>query len=77
MFVRTKSTPNSPRKSIQIVESVREDNKVKQALQKRDAITHTHPRSRVARKYNEIARKIAGDIVEDSNWFSRIFGKEY
>ena len=32
MFVRTKSTPNSPRKSIQIVESIREGNKVKQRI---------------------------------------------
>jgi transposase len=32
MFVRTKSTPNSPRKSIQIVESVRDGLKVKQRI---------------------------------------------
>jgi len=32
MFVRTKSTPNSPRKSVQIVESVRDGDKVKQRI---------------------------------------------
>lgn len=32
MFVRTKSTPNSPRKSIQIVETYRKDGKVKQKI---------------------------------------------
>jgi transposase len=32
MFVRVKSTPNSPRKSIQIVESVRKGNKVSQKI---------------------------------------------
>ena len=29
MFIRVKTTPNSPRKSVQIVESFRVDNKVK------------------------------------------------
>lgn len=32
MYVRTKTTPNSPRKSIQIVESVRDGDKVKQKI---------------------------------------------
>ncbi len=32
MFVRVKSTPNSPRKTVQIVESIRDGNKVKQKI---------------------------------------------
>lgn len=32
MFIRTKSTPNSPRKSVQIVQSIRKDNKVSQKI---------------------------------------------
>ena len=32
MFVRVKSTPNSPRKSVQIVESLRDGDKVKQRI---------------------------------------------
>ncbi len=32
MFIRTKSTPNSPRKSVQIVESVRDGTRVKQKI---------------------------------------------
>lgn len=32
MFIRTKTTPNSPRKSIQIVESIRDGNKIKQKI---------------------------------------------
>jgi len=32
MFIRVKTTPNSPRKSVQIVESVRDGNKVKQRI---------------------------------------------
>ncbi len=32
MFIRVKTTPNSPRKSVQIVESVRDGNTVKQRI---------------------------------------------
>ena len=32
MFVRVKTTPNSPRKSVQIVESVRDGTKIKQRI---------------------------------------------
>ncbi len=32
MFIRVKTTPNSPRKSVQLVESVRDGNKVKQKI---------------------------------------------
>ena len=32
MFVRVKSTPNSPRKSVQLVESMRQGDKVKQKI---------------------------------------------
>ena len=59
-----------------IIGIIPEDDKVKEALTKRDAVMHTHPRSKVAKKYTEIAKKIAGDIVEDGNWFSKLFNKE-
>ena len=32
MFIRTKTSPNSPRKSVQLVESYRVDGKVKQKI---------------------------------------------
>lgn len=32
MFIRVKSTPNSPRRSVQIVESIRDGNKIKQRI---------------------------------------------
>lgn len=32
MFIRTKTTPNSPRKSVQIVESIRDAGKIKQKI---------------------------------------------
>ena len=42
----------------------------------RDAVCHTHPRSKVSRKYLEIARKVNGDAVEDSRGFlDRVFGR--
>ena len=34
MFIRVKSTPNSPRKSVQIVESIRKKNRVRQKIVK-------------------------------------------
>lgn len=41
MFVRIKSTPNSPRKSVQIVESVRDDDKVCQKIVRHIGIAMT------------------------------------
>ncbi len=32
MFVRVKTTPNSPRKSVQLVQAVRADGKVRQRI---------------------------------------------
>ena len=43
-----------------IIGIVPEDKAVKESLTRRDAVVHTHPRSRVAKKYQEIARKILG-----------------
>lgn len=59
----------------QIIGVVPEDKAVKEALNLRDAVSHTHPRSRVARKYLEIARKVNGELVEEPRGiFARIFG---
>jgi hypothetical protein len=43
MFVRIKTTPNSSKKAVQIVESYREGNKVKQRIVRPvgTALTHT------------------------------------
>jgi hypothetical protein len=43
MFVRIKTTPNSPKKALQIVESYREGNKVKQKIVRHvgTALTYT------------------------------------
>ena len=53
----------------QIIGVVPEDKAVKEALNLRDAVCHTHPRSKVSRKYLEIARKVSGEKVVESRGF--------
>jgi septum site-determining protein MinD len=60
----------------QIIGVIPEDKAVKEALNLRDAVCHTHPKSRVSRKYLEIARKVNGELVEEkTGFFVRIFGR--
>lgn len=47
-----------------IIGVIPEDKSVKEALMKRDAVVHTNPKSKVARKYKEIAVKIIGPEAE-------------
>jgi len=57
-----------------IIGVVPEDDSVKESLTKRDAVVHTHPRSRAAKKYKIIAAKILGRKVEEKRGFlSRLF----
>jgi len=67
-----------------IIGVIPEDDSVKESVNLRDAVVHTHPRSRVARKYNEIAAKVLGKEAEAdlrknrnflSNFFWQILGK--
>lgn len=57
----------------QIIGVIPEDKAVKEAINFRDAVAHTHPRSKVSRKYLEIARKVNGEEVLTSTFFGRIF----
>ncbi len=60
----------------QIIGVIPEDKAVKEALNLRDAVSHTHPRSKVAKKYLEIARKMNGEEVEEKvGLFDMIFGR--
>ena len=60
----------------QIIGVIPEDKAVKEALNLRDAVSHTHPRSKVARKYLEVARKVDGEEVEERvGFFGRVFGR--
>jgi septum site-determining protein MinD len=47
-----------------IIGVIPEDSAVKKALNKRDAVVHTHPKSHAARKYTDIAIKIIGPSAE-------------
>lgn len=64
-----------------ILGSVPEDNVMQLALRMKDAVVHTHPKSKPARAYKEIAAKLAG-VYYDSNkdkekLFIRIFRRKY
>lgn len=62
-----------------IIGVIPEDNSVKEALLRKDAVVHTHPKSKVARKYHEIAAKIIGPSAEreftkkNKSFFEKIF----
>jgi len=63
-----------------IIGVVPEDDSVKEAVNLRDAVIHTHPSSKVAKKYNEIAAKILGkeaeaDLRKNRNFLSDFFWK--
>ena len=64
MFVRIKTTPNSPKKAVQIVESYREGNKVKQRIVRHvgTALTDTE-----LQKLIELAEYIKANIENQSN----------
>ncbi len=53
----------------QVIGVIPEDKAVKEALNLRDAVTHTHPRSKVSKKYMEIARKVGGEVVNERQGF--------
>jgi septum site-determining protein MinD len=60
----------------QIIGVIPEDKAVKEALNLRDAVSHTHPRSKVAKKYLEIARKVNGENIEERiSFLDRILGR--
>ena len=60
----------------QVIGVIPEDKAVKEALNLRDAVSHTHPRSKVSRKYLDIARKINGeDVVERKGFWIRVLGR--
>jgi len=62
-----------------IIGVIPEDDAVKEALNLRDAVVHTHPKSKVSKKYFLIASKIIGprDRSEDKKgFFGRIFNKD-
>ena len=58
-----------------IIGVIPEDKSVKEALNLRDAVVHTFPKSKVSKKYYEIAQKVIGENVEKRKGFLiRLFG---
>lgn len=57
-----------------IIGVIPEDDAVKKALTKRDAVIHTSPKSKVSKKYMEIAHKINGSFSEREGVIARLFG---
>lgn len=59
MHIRTKTTPNSPRKSVQIVESIRDGKKVKQKIVRHVGIAHD---DKELEKLKELAEHIKAKL---------------
>ena len=53
-----------------------EDKNMQTSLVMRDAIIHTHPRSKASRAYKQVAAKIAGinGYKEETGFWGRLFG---
>lgn len=58
-----------------IIGIVPEDFAVQKSLVMKDAVVHTHPKSKAAKSYIEVAAKIAGIELKEKGFFARIFGK--
>ena len=54
---------------------VPEDKNVKNALRLKDALFHTHPRSKAALAYKKIAAKIAGIPYKEPSFLARMFSR--
>lgn len=52
-----------------------EDNNMQRALAEKDAVFHTHPRSKAARAYKQLAAKVAGINYKAPGLFSRMFSR--
>lgn len=59
---------------VPIIGVVPEDEAVKKAIHKKDAVVHLHPKSKAAKKYKEIAHKINGTYEKKESAIRRFFG---
>ncbi len=57
-----------------IIGVIPEDDAVKHSITKRDAVVHTHPNSKVSKKYIEIAHKVNGSQAKKEGMIRRLFG---
>lgn len=56
-----------------IIGIIPEDKSVKEALNLRDAVVHTNPKSKASKNYHSIARKILGEPEGKKGFFSNVF----
>ncbi len=62
---------------LKVLGMIPEEKAVQESLRRKDALVHTHPNSKGARAYKEIAANIIGvsyDSKKDTNMFERFFG---
>lgn len=59
---------------VPILGVIPEDRKVKEALSMKNALVHTHPRSKAGKAYKKIASKIAGKRLREDKWYQKIMG---
>ena len=58
-----------------IIGVIPEDRNVPKAVVMKDALVHTHPRSKAARAYMKVAAKLIGkNDYNDSGFWGRLFG---
>ncbi len=54
---------------------VPEERRMQEALAEKDALLHTHPRTKAAQAYKKIAAKIAGISYNEPSFWNRMFSK--
>lgn len=59
---------------VPILGIVPEDEAVNESLARKNAVIHTHPRSKASRAYQNIAAKILGKRIKEESFFDRLLG---
>ena len=72
---RSELTPDTVKEMLEvpILGSVPEDIVMQEALQMKDAVVHTHPKSRPSRAYKEIAARLTGDHYDSDKDKEKFF----
>ena len=58
---------------LELLGIVPEDKNINKSLSLKDAVVHTHPYSKSSKAYNDIARKISGQIDNNPDSFYKRF----
>ncbi len=60
---------------IPVLGIVPEEKKMQESLARKDAIYHTHPKSKAAKAYDKVARKILGRPIKEDSLFEKVLRK--